>query len=108
MVLEVMYKLKILGMGLERTSLIVGDNMSVILNTNPFSMLKREENSVVYHRVRETIAFKIIHFYHLPSAANVADILTKPLSSEVIHGLLRQCLYRKPRVHGITQILLLL
>ena len=42
MVTEVRYKLRMLGMGLEKTSLMVGDNMSVILNTTiPSSMLKK-------------------------------------------------------------------
>ena len=42
MVIEVRYKLRMSGMGLEKTSLIVGDNMSVISNnTTPSSMLKK-------------------------------------------------------------------
>ena len=41
MVIEVRYKLRMLGMGLEKTSLMVGDNMSVILKTTiPSSMFK--------------------------------------------------------------------
>ena len=56
MVIEVRYKLRMLGMGLEGTSLMVGDNMSVISNTTiPSSMLKKKHNAVAYHRVRETI-----------------------------------------------------
>ena len=104
MVIEVRYKLRMLGMGLERTSLMVGDNMSVILNTTiPSSMLKKKHNAVAYHRVRESIASKVMYFCHLPSTANITDVLTKPLSSEIFHGLLRQYLYRKPKVHKKTQ-----
>ena len=56
-VIEVRYKLRMLGMGLEKTSLMVGDNMSVILNTTiSSSMLKKKHNAVAYHRVRESIA----------------------------------------------------
>ena len=44
-----------------------------------------------------------MHFCHLSSTANVADILTNPLSSEIVHGLLRQYMYRKPRIHKMAQ-----
>ena len=104
MVIEVEYKLKMLGMGLERTSLIIGDNMSVILNiTHPSSMLKKKHIAVAYHRVKETIAFKVMYFCHLPSTANVVDILTKHLSSQIFHDLLKQYLYRKAKVHEKAQ-----
>ena len=57
---------------------------------------------MAYHRVREAIEHKMIYFYYLPSTANVADVLTKPLISEIYHGLLRQYMYRKPIVHDKT------
>ena len=72
--------------------------MSVILNTTiPSSMLKKKHNAIAYHRVRETIAAKTINFAHLPSTANVADVLTKPLNSEIFHGLMKAYLFRKPK-----------
>ena len=94
-VIKVRYKLKILGRSLERTSFMVGDNINAILNTtNPSSMLKKKHNAVVCYRVRETIASMDMHFCHLPSTANIADVLTKLLKSKILHGLLRQYLYR--------------
>ena len=66
MVMEVRYKLRMLGIPLERTSLMVGDNMSVILNTTiPSSMLKKKHNAISYHKVREAIAAKLVEFAHL-------------------------------------------
>ena len=104
MVIEVRYKLRMLGLGLERISLMVGDNLSVILNTTiPSSLLKKKHNAVTYFKVKETVAFKVMYFYHLPSTVNVADVLTKFISSEILHGLLRQYLYRKLKIHGYTQ-----
>ena len=89
-----------LGMALEKTFLMVGDNTNVLLNTTiPSSMLKKKHNAGVYHEIRETIASKVMCFCHLPSAANVADVLTKPLSIETFYGLHRQYLYRKLRIH---------
>ena len=88
-VIEARYKLRMLGVPLEETSLLIGDNMSVVLNTTlPSSMLKKKHNAIAYHRVREAIAAKIINFAHIDSKINVADILTKPLTTEIFYRLL--------------------
>ena len=90
-------------MGLEKSSLMVKNNMSVISNTIiPSSMLKRKHNAVVYHRVKEAIASKMRSFCYLLSTVNIADVLTKLLSREIFHGLLRQYMYREPIVHDVT------
>ena len=47
--------------------------------------------------MQETIAAKIINFVHLPSTSNIADVLTKPLSNEVFHGLMKEYLFRRPK-----------
>ena len=76
---------------------MLGDNMSVVLNTTiPSSQLKKKHNAIAYHRVREAIAGKIIRFAHIASTENVADILTKPLGNDAFQYLMRKHLYRKP------------
>ena len=95
MVVEVRYMLRMLGVPLEDISLLIGDNMSVILNTTlPSSMLKKKHNAIAYHRVREAIATRIINFAHIDSKSNVADILTKLLTSDIFHDLLKSYLFR--------------
>jgi hypothetical protein len=45
-----------LGVALDETALMLGDNMSVVLNTTvPSSVLKKKHNAIAYDRVREAI-----------------------------------------------------
>ena len=98
LVLEVRYKLRMLGIPLEESSVVLGDNMSVILNTTlPSSILKKKHNACAYHRIREAIAAKIIDFRHINSEVNIADILTKPLGPTAFHRLLDTTLFRRPK-----------
>jgi hypothetical protein len=78
-----------LGVVLERETLLVGDNMSVVLNTTiPSSSLKKKHLACSYHRVREAIAGGFVNYGHIPSTSNLADIGTKPLSTLVFHRLI--------------------
>jgi hypothetical protein len=60
-------------------TLMLGDNMSVIINTTiPSNRLKKKHNAIAYHHVCEAIPGKIVKFIHIPSTENVAYVLTKP------------------------------
>jgi hypothetical protein len=51
------YKLWMMGVPINGPSLVYGDNMSVIYNTqSPESTLKKKCNSVAYHACRESLA----------------------------------------------------
>jgi hypothetical protein len=77
---------------------ILGDNMSVVLNTITVSssVLKKKHNAISYHRVREAIAARIMRFSYIKSEENVSDVLTKPLNNEKFHNLMKRWLYRVP------------
>jgi hypothetical protein len=52
--------LRSLGVALDEPALMLGDNISVVLNTTvPSSVLKKKHNANAYHRVREAIAAKV-------------------------------------------------
>jgi hypothetical protein len=75
--------LRSLGVVLDGPSLMLGDNMSVVLNkTVPSSNLKKRQYAIVYHRVSKAIAARIMRFAYIKSEENVRDVLTKPLSNE--------------------------
>jgi hypothetical protein len=79
-----------LGLALNGTALIMlGDNMPVVLSTTvPSSVLKKKHNAIAYHRVREAIAAKMMRFVYI--------VLTKPLSNEKFHYLMKRWLFRVP------------
>ena len=94
-IVEVQYKLRMLGVPISKSTLMVGDNMSVMLNTTvPSSPLKKKHLGCAYNRIREAIAAGIIDFGHIPSGENVADIFTKPLPANLFHNLTKKYLFR--------------
>jgi hypothetical protein len=97
LILEVRYMLRLLGVALDGPALMLGDNMSVVLNnTVPSSVLKKKHNAIAYHCVREDIAARMMRFAYIKSEENVSDVLTKPLSNEKFHYLMKRWLFRVP------------
>ena len=77
-IIDLRTTLRYLGVPVQGSSYMFGDNQSVITSsTIPHSALKKRHNALSYHRVREAIAAKIFKFYKLKSADNPADILSK-------------------------------
>ena len=73
--------LRSLGVDLEGPTLLLRDNMFVVLNTSvPSSVLKKKHNAISYHSAREAIAAKVMRFPYIESEENGSDILTEPLS----------------------------
>ena len=59
----------------------------MVLNTTvPSLILKKKSNSIAYHRVREAVAAGIMHFFHIRTTENIADVLTKPIGPKVFYG----------------------
>ena len=98
-IMDIRYQLRMLGVPIDGPALLLGDNMSVVLNTTvPSSVLKKKHNAIAYHCVREAIAAKIIRFCHVNSEDNFADVLTKPLANQEFHKLIKPYLFRVPLV----------
>jgi hypothetical protein len=97
LILEVRYMLRSLGVALDGPTWMLGDNMSVVLNTTvPSSVLKKKYNGIAYHRVREAIAARIMRFAYIKSEENVSDVLTKPLINDNFHYLMKWWIFRVP------------
>ena len=90
----ILYKLRMMGIGVEMPMHMRCDNKSVVYNTsNPASTLKKKSNSVAYHFVREKAAADIIDVEHECTDTNLADILTKILIGEKRDTMTKMILY---------------
>ena len=97
LILEYRYMLRMMGVNLEKSALLLGNNNSVVLNTTmPSSVLKKKYCAVSYHKIREAIAAGIVRFTHISSEQNYADIIKKPLRPEVFVDLVKPLLFRNP------------
>ncbi len=86
-----------MGVPIDGPAMLLGDNMSVVLNTTvPSSVLKKKHNAICYHRVREAIAAGVMKFAHIPSETNLADVLSKPLEFTKFYNLIKPWLFRVP------------
>jgi hypothetical protein len=72
------YKLRMMGVTIDGPTYVYGDNMSVVHNTQrPESVLKKKNNAICYHAVRESATVGGAIIGHVPSVNNPADICTK-------------------------------
>jgi hypothetical protein len=74
------YKLRMMGISCEGPVYIQGDNQSVLANTTrPNSMLKKKNQSIAYHFIREGAARDEWRTSYVNTHENEADLLTKLL-----------------------------
>ncbi len=72
------YKLRVMGIPIDGATHIYDDSMSVINNTSkPKSVLKKKNNAVCYHTVRELVAMGELLTTHIDGDENPTDLLTK-------------------------------
>jgi hypothetical protein len=61
-----------------KESFMFGDNESVVKSSNiPAGKLHKRRIALSWHRVRESIAAKILYFIPIPGAINPSDMLSK-------------------------------
>ena len=89
--------LRLMGVNAETTSLMLGDNKSVVINTTvPSSVLKKKHCAMSYHKVREMIACNILNFSHIDFSQNYSDIFTKALPQMKFRSHVKPLLLRNP------------
>ena len=58
------------------------------------SVLKKKYCAVLYHKVREMIAAKVLRFASIDSVKTYADVLTRPLAHSTFKSLVDPLLFR--------------
>ena len=88
--------LRYLGVPIRDKDYMFGDNESVVnSSTIPFSKLHKRHTALSFHKVRETIASKMLSFHHIPGVINPPDILSKHWGYSQIWDVLRPILFWK-------------
>ena len=88
------YKLRKMGVSIIGPSLMYGDNMSIIHNTQrPESTLKKKSNSIAYHAVRESVAMDELITSHVGTNSNPEDLATKLLYEKKRQDVVLKLLY---------------
>jgi hypothetical protein len=82
------YKLRMMGVPIERYTQVKVDNVSVVNNTSvPESTLKKKSNSIAFHYVRSKCAADVCRISYKSTKTNLADMLTNAQSGPVRQNL---------------------
>jgi hypothetical protein len=79
--------------------LFVMDTLRALRCPSPLTLdhqLKKKHPACAYHRVREAIAGGIMNFVHIKGTTSYANMLSKPLSNDAFHGLIKPLLFHVP------------
>ena len=86
--------LRCLGVPLEGPAYMFGDNKAVVSSsTIPHYKLNKRHTALVYHKVRESIAAKILKFIFIPGTLNPADTLSKAWGYQQVWKTLQPILF---------------
>ena len=79
--LRLLYKLRMMEMDVEKCSILLGGNNSMIVNTQlSSSSIKKKHNAVAFHKAREAVAAGYVRTGHIDGTENPSDVLTKAVS----------------------------
>ena len=75
------YKVRFMGIPIDKETHVMVDNMSMVYNTTRLeSTLKKKSNSLAYHFIRESTVAKEIKIQHVGAKDNMSDMLSKSQS----------------------------
>ena len=91
-IIDLCNTLRYLGVPINPTSYMFGDNESVVNSSSiPHAKLHKRHTALSFHRVHEAVASKYVTFTFLPGAYNPADVLSKHWAYSATWSML-QCL----------------
>ena len=91
--MDIRQTLRYLGAPIGAKSFLFGDNRSVVTSaTLPLSTLTKRHNILAFHRVRESIAAKLMAFYWIQSVYNLSDMLSKHWDHPTVYPMILKLL----------------
>ena len=103
-ILELCSILRYLGVPIIGSTYLFGDNNSVTQScTLPYGKIRKLHVILSFHRVRESIAAKIIRFIHVYGKSNPADILSKAWGYQQVWDLLRPLLFWEGKTYDLLK-----
>ena len=91
--------MRYLGAPIATKSFLFGDYRSVVTNvTIPHSTLTKRHNILVFHRVREAMAAKLMAFYWIQSAYNLCDMLSKHWDHPTVYPMILKLLITRSNI----------
>ena len=92
-IIDIRQTLRYLGAPISAKSFLFGDNRSVITSaTLLHSTLNKRHKILVFHRVKEAIATKLMAFYWVQSAKNLSDMLSKHWDHPTVYPMILKLL----------------
>ena len=92
-IMDIRQTLRYLSAPITTKSFLFGDNRSVVTSaTLSHSTLTKRHNILVFHRVREAIAVKLMAFYWIQSAYNLSDMLSKHWDHPTVYPMILKLL----------------
>ena len=77
-VIDLRNSFQYLGVLVNNTSYVFGDNVTMIKSSSfPYAQLHKRHNILSFHFVRSMVADGFIAMQHIPSKANLADVVSK-------------------------------
>ena len=88
-IMDLRTTMRYLGVHVKGATYMFGDNQTVVNSCSmPKARLHKRHVIISFHRIREAVAAKVLHFIHMPGANNPADVLSKLWG----YGSVRTCL----------------
>jgi len=87
---DLRHSFRYLGVPINKISYVFGDNETMINSSSfPHAKLHKRHNILSYHYVRSMVAAGFIAMHHIPSEANLADVLSKHWAYQSVYHLLQ-------------------
>ena len=82
-IIALRFKLRIFGVDIDGTAIILNDNESAVKNSSKIeSILNNKDSSITYHIVCQNVEPRVVKIGCILTADNIADALTKRLIKE--------------------------